>query len=596
MNRRKLLCWILGPVLCLALAFALEALLPDTYSMDLGALEGVLIDGTEDAPIYRLEGWDSVGLEEEYWDEESEEAYEEIIPHAAFTVSGKVRHIAVTSSGSVDCEITLIIPGNETMALAGPGSAQVNFDLEEENIPVSLQFSDAGRVLERIQITTSGAMNGYRAAFFAITALALYLLWALRRLIGEHIEYGFAIAGFALLLLLAVLMPNNNALWWDGDIHYQNAYSLGTVFQQLAGGVSLNQLLTDAGLTIPNYLVSGLSIGLGKLLHVSDGVQLMMDRFLNGFMYLGICFLAIRWAKRYKRSLTVIALIPLALYSAVSYSYDVSINAFALLGTTLILNELCTPGEPLKMKNAALVTLSLVIASLPKAVYIPILLLMILLPKTKFSGKKQHFWFKAGIVAVVLAVMAAYALPMVYSPEIYTDSRGSGESSIGQMAFIMENPLQFLAILISNFWNRLPTDLLLGSRNFWAYMGSPSETFNLLTLLFLLFVWFTDNDPDCGVSHSKPLHKWAMGIIAAGITAMIYGIFYLTFSGTGSQIISGVQGRYFLPLFPLLAVMLQNSRIENRMDKPRYHFTMLAVCLLTTAAMIYTLILNPYYL
>ena len=599
--------WIalVGIVLCVALAFGVESLLPHTYSQALNEVTGLVIDGEDDNPIYRLEGWDSAGEEyyeeyyEEYDEEEAyyEEEYTDPVYQLTLNLNQGASQVLLSSSGTEECEILVLTEDGETdYYIENTGSVQISIPVSDNVKTMTVQFSDSQRTIERIQILQKGGINGYRLMLLAVVFAALFLLFFLRPLIAEHLEYGFAITAIALLVLFIVLIPNLNSLWWDGDIHYQNAYSLGTIFEEFRLGKTLNEWLTEQGMSIPNYLVSGIGIFLGRLLNLSQEAKMILERSLSSLTYVAVCFLAIRWAKRYKRSLAAIALFPVSLFTAVSYSYDTSIYAFAILGTALIINELCTPNEKLSMKNAVLITVSIVMTSLPKAVYMPILLLMLLLPKTKFQNKKQHIGYKAGIVAMVLVVFAAYLLPMISSPEIYFDSRGSGESTGSQIGFILSNIPGYISMIVSVIWNQFYAQILTTSRGFLAYLGGPSTMMYVVTLLFMVYIFVTDNDAKAKADHLKPLHKWAMGIIAYGIIALVYTIFYITFTETGASNIQGVQGRYFIPLFPLLAAVIQPKGIINTMKKENDYFILLSFNLITTTVIIYQLILSVYYL
>lgn len=607
--KKRALFGIIGVVVCLLLAFGVESLLPHTYSQSLNEVAGLVIDGEDDHPIFHLEGWDSVG-EEEYYEEESyeeeyyeedEEYYEEEYSEPVYQLTMPIKEgssqVIMTSSGATECEVLVITEEGETdYYIEAIGSSQIQIPVNANVKTMTIRFTDSQRIIERIQVLQQGGMNGYRLMMIALVAISLFLLFYLRELIAEHLEYGFAITAIALLVMFLVLIPNMNSLWWDGDIHYQNAYSIGTIFEEARLGMTLNEWLTNQGMTNLNYLVSGFSIFLGRLLNLSQGAKVIVERAISGLFYVGVCFLAIRWAKRYKRSLTLIALIPVSLFTAISYSYDTSIYAFALLGTALIINELCTPNEKLTFKNAALITFSIAMTSLPKAVYMPVLLLMLLLPRTKFQSKGQHVGYKLGVVAVALALILAYLLPMVSRPEVYFDGRGGGESATSQLGFILSNIPGYISLLVSTIWNQFYSQIMITGRDFLAYMGSPSTMISVITLVFMIYVFVTDNDAKAKVEPLKPLHKGAMAIITFGIIALIYTVFYITFTETGANHIQGVQGRYFLPLFPLMAAIIQPRGVVNCMKKANDHFVLLSVSLITTTVIIYQLILSVYYL
>jgi len=614
MKKQKIL-WVLGLVVCLLFAFGAETVLPHTYSQPLEGVTGLVPDGDDDKPIYRLEGWDTVGgSEEEEYDEEayddeeyyedeyaeveySEEEYEEPVYQMTFKTRGKVSAIDLTTTGHTECEVKIISnQGEEDFYIEETGTVSLHIPFEGENEEITFVFSDSQRIIDRVQLTQVGGMNPQRLLILAVTLVSLYLLVTLRKFIGSHLEYGFLIVGAAASILFGALVPFATSWWWDGAIHYEKAYYLGSFFEQMSYGMTFNEWLSDMSVNSANYLISGLSVFLGSALGLSEAGKFLLDRAFSGILYLGVSFLAIRWAKRYKRILTFTALMPVSIFLGISYSYDITINAFSFLAFALMVNELITPEEKLTLKNAALITVSLVIASLPKAIYIPLLALMLLLPRAKFNCKKQHIAYKAGLILVIVMVFAAYALPMLSNPEVYTDSRGSGESSMTQLQYIFSDFFGFIAMLFSNICDGFLGVHMASERNFLAYLKEGSTAFQMITLMFTVYVFASDNDASLAKPQLKPLHKWGMGVISFGIVAMCYAIFYVTFSQTGGDSIRGVQFRYFLPLMPFFGAALQPRGLENRMKKENDYLAVLVFCLLTNVMMVWDSVLNIFYM
>lgn len=608
--KKKTLLWIVGLILCAVLCLGVEALLPHSYTQKLEGMAGLVPEGEDDHPVFHLAGWDSAGdeyyedeyyedeyYEEEYDEEYEQEAYEEPVYQLSFEVKGKVSGIRLISAGTDMCDITVITPqGEQEYYLEEAGSYSLDIPFDGENDTVTVQFSDSQRIIERIQVIQKGGLNPYRLLLMFSALGGLYLLFTLRKGIAAHLEYGFLIVGIIAVIFYGVMIPFSTALWWDGAIHYEKCYHLGSVFEQMSYGMSFNEWLNGFSVGSLNYVVSGLSVCLGQLLGLSEAGKFLFDRAFSAILYLSVSFLAIRWAKRYKRTLVVTALMPVCLFLGVSYSYDISINAFSFLAFALILNEMCTPKEKLSLKNAGLITFSVVFASLSKAVYMPLLALMLLFPRTKFQCKKQHIAYKAGLVLVIVVVFAAFFLPMLSNPEVYTDSRGKDETSVSQLSFILNDFPGFIGMLISNIWNGLFGEMLLEARNYLAYLDFASNAYNMITLLFCFYIYVTDHDPQLREEYPKPLYKWGIGMICLGIIAMTYTVFYVTFTQTGGNVIRGVQFRYFLPLLPFLAVVIQPRGVENHMKKENDYFVILAFCLITNVIRVWQSVLNVYYL
>ena len=610
---KKLLLSILSLILCIAVSFGVESMLPHTYTQKLEEVNGLVVDGDEEKIIYRLQGGVSDGEEdyddEEYFEDEAyyedeeyyeDEAYyeeyeeENSVAQLSFDIKENASFVELTFYGYEGCEVLASTPDGETeYYVEMTGTQTLVIPVKTDNSQVTVQFTDSQTQIQKIQVKMNEGFNSARFMVIVLTLSAFVMLALHRNFIADHIEYGFLIVALVVVSLFAVLTPQS--MWWDEEIHYNTASDIATTASEMAMGKTFNEVLTEVGIHMPNYLATAIGIVLSNLFNLSKEASLIVERAMNGLMYISVCFLAIRWVKRYKRSFTFIALMPLALFLSVSYSYDVSINAFTLLGIALLINEFCTPYEKLQVKNAFLITLSLVIVGLPKAVYTPILLLMLLLPKTKFQCKKQHIAYKIGIVLVVLMVFAAYLMPMISNPDVYIDNRGSGESSMSKFSIILGDLGGFISLVVRHMWNDFVINLQT-ARNFLAYLGGGSNTLNLLSSLFMIYVFATDNDKNVKVGHPTLLQKSGMAVIGLGIMAMIYVVFYVAFSESATSVISGVQGRYFFPLFPLLAVVIQSKNVVNGMKNKNFNFCVLAISLITNIVLIWQLILNPFYM
>ena len=98
-------------------------------------------------------------------------------------------------------------------------------------------------------------------------------------------------------------------------------------------------------------------------------------------LYIGVCYAAIKVAVQFKAVIATIALLPVAMSMACNYAYDPTVIAFSLLGCSLFITEMSRPDKLMDWKRGALMLAAFCIASFPKAVYIPMILLLLFLPR-----------------------------------------------------------------------------------------------------------------------------------------------------------------------------------------------------------------------
>ena len=66
-------------------------------------------------------------------------------------------------------------------------------------------------------------------------------------------------------------------------------------------------------------------------------------------------------------------------------------------------------------------------------------------------------------------------------------------------------------------------------------------------------------------------YKVLLGVMFAGIAAVIWTSLYGTYSVVGAATIEGVQARYFIPLMLPLLYIFVNNRIKFRWDQVWYY-------------------------
>ena len=226
--------------------------------------------------------------------------------------------------------------------------------------------------------------------------------------------------------------------------------------------------------------------------------------------------------------LATIALFPTGVFLASNYSCDSWITAWIMLGMSYFFAELQEPDQPLTVKNAAIIIGSLVLGFGPKGgVYIPILAILLFLPKTKFSSSKKYRKYLAFICVAAVLVLMSFIIPALLSGSVPSDTRGgSTVSSENQIFYILSHPLTYAKILLGFLWKYVSsltciTDL--------AYLGTVSGSFYLILLGAVIF---TDKSAlDCYTSTGK------VRLITAGsvfITlCFVATSLYITFTPVG---------------------------------------------------------------
>jgi uncharacterized membrane protein len=143
--------------------------------------------------------------------------------------------------------------------------------------------------------------------------------------------------------------------------------------------------------------------------------------------------------------------------------------------------------------------------------------------------------------------------------------RENGSDVSGQLNFIVKNPFEFLKVL-GNTFNELSyyyTNSFIGNLG-WLDTNFP-PTFIYLFCIVLLMTAMVDGKKDLIIKWKTKLFLFSVFLISV---VFIEIALYLTWTsipsigGVGYSIVSGVQGRYFIPIAILALLIFYNTRIS----------------------------------
>lgn len=237
---------------------------------------------------------------------------------------------------------------------------------------------------------------------------------------------------------------------------------------------------------------------------------------------------------------------------------------------TFILYQRYTAKRELNRKEYLLIYLFVFLLCQCKIVYLPLCLLLFLIPKERFGTTKKY----AGSILGVAAVGGITGISWLAISSGFLSEFQPGVSSSEQLVYILREPVHFLMTIIRTFD-------ISGEEWIWQGMGQMLGWINIRTsftvlvfyLLLILWVWMLDNDTK-KINISSGSKALLFG--AATFTILlIYLSLYIQWSAYHNNTIAGIQGRYFLPLlFPLLlslkpaASMLGNHKFNCRLMVP----------------------------
>lgn len=167
----------------------------------------------------------------------------------------------------------------------------------------------------------------------------------------------------------------------------------------------------ECGYTSLFYFPQALGTLIGRLLNLNVFFCMALGRIFNLLCYITLTYWAIKKLPVYRNLMAAVALLPLTVYQAASYSYDAMLNGLCFLFVGLCFH--CAYGEmekPLNWKKVIWLGVILALLFLCKYVYVCLGLLVFLIPKKKF-GTKKDYWKSFGIALLpIVFILALYGI------------------------------------------------------------------------------------------------------------------------------------------------------------------------------------------
>lgn len=331
----------------------------------------------------------------------------------------------------------------------------------------------------------------------------------------------------------------------EPDTNDAAGYSEVFGFATPVRGVSL------ADVSAVGYFPSAIALWLARLFHAPILFSVVLGRFGNLISYALAIATAIRIVPARKGVMIAIGLLPTSVFLASSFSYDPVVISFLLLAVALIMRELRTPEARLTKLGLLKICGALFVGLAPKAIYFPLIGLLLLMPRDKFHSDKSYKKYVCTVIAFGVLMIASFALPMLFSATAQAgDARGGTDvSAIGQIAFILSHPIEYVQILCQfmlSYLSPVSSDMYTFSYAYMGFLPSLLPWVSSFGFILLSLTVALDIQQD---SFSQPrwTRIWVAFLFVMSV-ALVCTSLYVSYTPVGLSTINGVQLRYLTPL------------------------------------------------
>lgn len=303
------------------------------------------------------------------------------------------------------------------------------------------------------------------------------------------------------------------------------------------------------------YLPQAIGISLGRILNCNGTITILLGRFFSLLFFVTVTYFSIQIIPFGKKILFAVSMLPMTLELVSSYSYDTMILALSFLYIALMC-RLIFEKEALTIKDIVFPTIVFALLAPHKYVYIPLVLLALLLPGEKYQAKKEK-WISVGILfgGMLFVMLLLSGKQRIYLPGDVTTEYRTVEYCLHHVEEVLG--VYFRTVLM-NMTYYLST--MVGMSLGWLEIHMPQEVLLVSILLLLMATIRTDSERETLIRnrHCFGFILCALGVFFLTLTAML-----LNWTPIWSKSILGVQGRYFLPILPLLLLCVRKMDIRS---------------------------------
>ena len=318
------------------------------------------------------------------------------------------------------------------------------------------------------------------------------------------------------------------------------------------------------------YIPETAGVLIGKLITQNPLLIAYMARIGNIVTCIIIMYFAIKLIPFGKNVLLILATIPIAIEGFATISGDGITTSICALFIAYTFYLAFDKNKKCGKKEVLVLAIIGSILSLCKMVYMPIIFLTLIIPKEKFKSKKSK------IISISIVIIVGILFNFMWlgfrALTIVGDTSSTGPNeTITKILTMVTNPIGYIQKVLytislkgSNYFITL-----FGGQLEWAEMVKIEIIPYIIGIIAIIIAMSQKNDK----YKLTKFQKIIILFIILAITLLIFTALYTTWSNSKLNYIDGVQGRYFLPILPLILILIGNLKVklvcinENKEEK-----------------------------
>lgn len=443
--------------------------------------------------------------------------------------------------------------------------------------------------------------ESYERKYYLCITMAVYVILMNICSIKEHIAKVTATVILILGIMNILTVPVASYISYDDEIHYQRTVYLSHAFDGVVTEAdvflynrciaeknnrskiiqdteSLETLYSYGAVPMDmerdinfyrtmSYLPGAVTMSLARGIGCSFENVFYAGKLGNILLYSVLTYFAIRRVRSGKAIVAVLAMIPANIFLATAYAYDTFLTGFVMLAVSYIIGVIQDgmEGKKVSIKDMAVIIAAFVIGFSPKAVYFPMIIMALLIPKDCYESEKSRKHFFIACAAGMLFVMITFMLPFIVSGPGEGDARGGNlVNSPEQVKFILSNPIEYTKILLIHIKEYVSPERQIGTVGMYGHYGLTTH----FVLMFgtIVAACFTDrskkDEKSCKLSA-----RVITGFAIFASLVLISTALYISYTAVGAEKIAGCGLRYLIPFMLPVCYFIFNVKQESKINK-----------------------------
>ena len=314
------------------------------------------------------------------------------------------------------------------------------------------------------------------------------------------------------------------------------------------------------------YIPQFLAIITGKLFNAPPLILLYLGRLLNLFSWIIMVALAIRITPVFKWFFLMLALTPMSVFQASSFSADALIYGTAFFYTAFIFKLAFDENRSPKKYDLGFLIILLVFLILSKYVYFFLFFLCFLIPVKK-AGNIRNYLLTALLLFVIAGIavtIGGYFVKRIYEsvdPAVNYFGNGPGIPTINpdlQVQYILTHVGSYIESILLTFWkNKFFISTFIGNL---GWLDTPLPVLYILAaFITLILMALGDGNENVIISIKR---KSVLLFSLCSVIFVICTLLYVSWTPVGGSVIDGFQGRYLIPVAPVAFALLYNRQLK----------------------------------